>query len=161
MKLEVFDEHLSLHREASIEQLHPIGVEEMSHEVEPSAPDVGTKGVSGNQLEEAPRASKDATGPSVEDTQPSEPVNESEVHGPTTSAELVVSPQASPSMMAHGASIGPWRSERQGPSREITEGIEEIDREPPHPWVSPPWAARTFLRRGDMLEVMEEEEANK
>ncbi|CAD6265891.1 unnamed protein product [Miscanthus lutarioriparius] len=103
-------------------------------------------------LEEAPRASEDAAGPSDEDTQSSEPVNE---------GEPVVSPQASLSEMALGAPIGPRRSERQGPSREIPEGIEEIDWEPPRPWKAPPPAARTFLRRGDMLEVMEEEEASK
>jgi hypothetical protein len=44
---------------------------------------------------------------------------------------------------------------------EIPEEIEEIDRQPPCPGGTPPRVARTFLHRGDVVEVVEEEEANK
>lgn len=97
----------------------------------------------------------------VEDTKQSKPVNEDEAHNPTTGTEPVVSPRASLLEMALDPLTRPWCSKRQGPLREIPEGIKEIDREPPRPWEAPPHAARTFLLRGGMVEVMEEEEASK
>ena len=107
MKLEVFDKQLSWHREVSTELLHPVSVEEMQHEAEPSALDIGTESVGGNQSKEAPRASEDVAGPGVEDTHPSDRVNKGEAHGPTTGAELVACPQASPSKMALVTLTGP------------------------------------------------------
>ena len=43
---------------------------------------------------------------------------------------------------------------------ESPEVIEEIEREAPNTWDAPPHLLRTFVCHGDMMEVVEDEEAS-
>ena len=67
VNIEIIDEQPSWNNEASTEKLRPVGAGEPRRDVEQSTPDVGTGDVSGNQSEEAPRASEDAAGRGVEE----------------------------------------------------------------------------------------------
>lgn len=99
-------------------------------------------------------------GPRVEDAMYSEPVDGSAAHDPTTGSNPVGSPQAQPPEMGFGGPVRPQGGEVQRPSRDIPEVVEEIECEPPSAQDSSPQLVRTFVRRGDSVEVVEDEKAS-
>lgn len=128
--------------------------------MEPPTTNIDSGGAGEGQAQEALQTPGDPISPGVGDTRSSEPADESAVPDPTAGAEQVVSPEAYPLEMGLGAPSRPRRAERQEPSWSTPEEVEEIDRQPPCSRDTPPRPLCTFICRGDVLEVIEEEEAS-
>jgi len=67
---------------------------------------------------------------------------------------------APPMEMGLGALSHPHREDRPGTSEGATKGIEEVPWEPPHPWDAPAHMTHTFLKQGDRVDVVEEEDVD-
>lgn len=65
-----------------------------------------------------------------------------------------------PHVMSLGAPSHYRRDEVLRPSCEAAEGIEEVPWVPPHPWYAPAHVTHTFLKRGDRVDVVEEEDVD-
>lgn len=65
-----------------------------------------------------------------------------------------------PMEMGLGVPSRPRREDRPRTSEGAAEGIEEVPREPPHPWDAPAHMTHTFLKRGDRVNVVEEEDVD-
>ena len=62
--------------------------------------------------------------------------------------------------MGLGTLARPQGDKAQRPPRDLPEVVEEIEREMPGARDSPPQLMHTFVRRGDTVEVVEDEEVS-
>lgn len=100
------------------------------------------------------------TGTGAGSARPAEPVESSKAHGLGASAERVPSPRAPAPVLSLVATARPSHGDEAGSSGEVLDDVEEIGREPPNHWDAFSGVARTFLRRGDKVDVVEEKEVD-
>ena len=65
-----------------------------------------------------------------------------------------------PMEMGLGAPSRPCREDKPGTLEGVAKGIEEVPQEPPHPWDAPTHMTHTFLKRGDRVNMVEEEDVD-
>lgn len=172
--------------EASAEEVHLVGVHDTRQEAKPSAvttapPDAGVgqpkvaqevpreQADPQGEVPEPPTATADAGWPEVALEAPREPTDvEGEVPEQPAPATKDVpaepsshpEPSASPRVETPATGLGPsvrpqaCRAPRQ--ARESPEVIKEIKRDAPDTREPPPQLLRTFVRRGDKMEVVED-----